>query len=316
MQNEGEDGAMIPGSEREWIEPVKKDAAERGITDLKVGEHGSIVGSKLTGGNIAAPRVSDFYLIDTTMAPEAFLKMVNEEVLGNYDAQEEQGRAEFGLMVFRHVQGLPGSGLSLPAGSTVRPTAKVRPMLVAKLDAGPWSWYDNASLALIEGIVRRLGRRAWRCGWAIDKQWSWVEHWKPEKRGGQGKMTETIDGPANATVTAKALERWGIDVRHGFDDLMRVAQWEALRQWLILPEPRPVPFPAHVSFLAGKLLIQDKDLDWIEPKWKELFGDRDPVKGGPLHLQRYYVPSPGTVKPPIPKEKLVESFKQEPKLLG
>lgn len=263
-----------------------------------------------------APRVSDFYLIDTPMEPEAFLRLVNEEVLGNYDVQHEQGTAEFGLMVFKHVQGLPQPGAALPAGDLgPSPLAKVRPMIIAKLDAGPWPWYDGASMAIMEGIVRRVGRRGWRCGWALDKQWSWVEHWKLDQKTHQAKVTETIDGPANATVTAQALERWGVDVRQGFDDLMRVAQWEALRQWLVLPEPRPNTFAAHVSFTAGKLLIQEKDREWIEPKWKELFGDRDPVTGGALHLQRYYVPVAGLVKPPIPKDKLVESYKHEPKLL-
>jgi|CXWL01.1.fsa_nt_gi hypothetical protein len=309
MKSEEKDGALIPGTQR-------ADAAERGITELKVGEHGSVVGSKLTGGNIGAPRVSDFYLIDTPMEPEAFVRLLNDEVLGNYDVQDHQGDAEFGFVVFKHIQGLPKPGTALPAGDRgPSPLAKVRPMLVVKLDAGPWPWYDNASTAILEGIVRRLGRRAWRCGWAIDKQWSWVEHWKVDQKTRQGKMTETIDGPANAVVTSEALERWGIDVRQAFDDLMRVVQWEALRQWLILPEPRPIPFAAHVSFTAGKLLIQDKDVEWIEPKWKEFFGDRDPIKGGALHLQRYYVPAPGVVKPPIPKDKLVESYKHEPKLL-
>ena len=35
-------------------------------------------------------------IIDTPMAPEAFLTLVNKEVLGNYEPQEAQGDAELG----------------------------------------------------------------------------------------------------------------------------------------------------------------------------------------------------------------------------
>lgn len=271
-----------------------------------------------------APRVSDFFLIDTTMEPRAFLDLVNEEVLGHYDVQDSQGQAEFGFMVLSHVQGLPRPGTALPAdanGMGPSALAKARPMLIAKLDAGPWPWYDAASTAILAQIVERTGRRAWRCGWAVDKEWSWVEHWKPDRKTTKGKMTETIDGPANATVTIKALNRWGIDVRVAFDDLMRAAQWEALRQWLLCgkdgdPASLPLPFVARASLLAGNLQCSEGDRGWVPQKWGELFPGRKPWDG-PLHLQAYYVPATGVRRGtgPTPEQR-VQSFRTEPPLLG
>lgn len=263
----------------------------------------------LSGGQ--APRISDFYLIDTTMSPEDFVKMLNHEVLGNYEVQDHQGEAEFGMIVMRHRQGV-AQARALPAGASgTEITVPARDMLIVKLDAGPWPWYDAASIAILTAIVKAVGRKAWRCGWAIDKQWSWVEHWRVDKKTHQGKMTETIDGPANATVTEKARARWNVDIRAAFDDLMLAAQWEALRQWLITPD-RPTPFTAHVSFQAGKLLVHEKDREWIEPKWKELFPGRKP-EDGPLHLQSYYVPIKASK--PIPEKEKVQSFRTEPPLL-
>lgn len=300
------------GKDSDWVQPLSmEEVAEQQSQerDLQIeaaarGERPNLPGQ--------APRVSDFFLIDTPMQAVDFLKMLNRDVLGHYDAQDHQGEAEFGIMVMDHVQGLPRPGTAL-ADRGPSPLAKVRHMLIVKLDTGPWDWYDAASSAILASIVKNLGRRAWRCGWAIEKQWSWVEHWKVSKSTHDGKTTETIDGPANATVTAKALERWGIDVRAAFDDLMQAGQWEALRQWLLQPEPRPVPFTSHVSFLAGKLLVQDKDREWIEPKWKELFGDRK-AEDGPLHLQAYYVPA--RPSKPIPEKQLTRNFHAEPPLLG
>lgn len=271
----------------------------------------------LPGGQ--APRISDFYLVDTTMTPDAFLKLLNEEVLGNYDVQDRQGTAEFGIMVMRHRQGQAQSG-TLPAGigTGQELTVPAKDMLIVKLDAGPWAWYDAASMAIIAGIVRRVGRRAWRCAWAIDKQWSWVEHWRVDNKTGDSKITETIDGPANATVTAKARSRWNIDVRAAFDDLMKCAQWEALRQWLLCgkdgdPASLPVPFVARVSFLAGNLQCSEEDRNWVPQKWAEFFPGRKPEDGA-LHLQAYYTP----IKPsrPIPEREKVRSFRTEPPLLG
>jgi len=299
------------GQTSDWVQPLTtEEIAEQQQKERDLQTEAAARGERpnLPG---QAPRVSDFFLIDTPMQASEFIKLLNRDVLGHYDAQDVQGEAEFGIIVMDHVQGLPRPGTAIGGGQA--PLAKVRHMLIVKLDTGPWEWYDAASSAILSGIVKSLGRRAWRCGWAIEKQWSWVEHWKESKKTHDGKPTETIDGPANATVTAKALERWGVDVRSAFDDLMRAAQWEALRQWLIRPEPRPVPFTAHVSFLAGKLLVQDKDREWIEPQWKELFGDRKP-EDGPLHLQSYYVP----VKPskPIPEKELTTTYREEPPLLG
>lgn len=297
----------------------QEDAAARGIrpSEMSVGENGSVVASRAKGKQ--NPRVSDFYLIDTPMTPEAFMKLLNDEVLGNYRPQEEQGDAEFGIIVMSHLQGLPRDQAALDAiprdvrGFGRSALSKVKPMLIVKLDAGAWDWYDSASMAIIQGIVRRTGRRAWRCAWAVDKQWSWVEHWRLDQKAHDGKITETVDGPANATVTAKAMERWGIDVREAFDDLMRAAQWETLRQWLILPEPRPLPYPALVSLLTGKLLIQAKDPEWIVSGWAEKFPSRKP-EDGPLHLHRFYAPL--RAGRPIPEREKVQSFRTEPPLLG
>ena len=297
-----------------WIEPldpIEQQAADQARErDQQV--EAAARGESPPQGPGQAPRVSDFFLIDTTMEPGAFMKLLNDEVLGHYDVTEHLGQAEFGMIVFRHVQGLPGAN-ALPGGLGSAAPVKTRPMLVVKLDTGSWDWYDSVSMAILAAIVRRVDRRAWRCGWAIDKAHSWVEHWKPGKHGGDGVMTETIDGPANAAVTAKAKERWGIDVRSAFDDLMRVAQWEALRQWLITPEPRSTSFVAYVSFLAGKLLIQKGDHEWIVRDWGKFFPGRKP-EDGPLHLQAYYVPIRQTKS--IPQEQKVMDFRSEPKLLG
>ncbi len=319
------------GASKSYIEPVQAmgfeeiaaqqqlerdqqiDAAARGIrpSEMRVGEHGSTVASRQTGGN-TAPRISDFFIIDTPMTPEVFMKLLNKEVLGHYDVQDRQGEAEFGIMCLSHVQGLPGPVAALP-GATDGPSSlsRAKPMLVVKLDAGAWSWYDAASAAILAGIVKSTGRRAWRCGWALDKQWSWVEHWKQGKHGGDGKMTETIDGPETTETTRKARERWGIDARHAFDELMKAAQWEALRQWLLKPEPRPTGDSVRVSFLAGNLLIQPGDPEWIVPGWAEKFPGRKPEDGA-LHLQAYYVRAAA----PIPEKEMVQSFRTEPPLLG
>ncbi len=299
------------GKTSDWVQPMTtEEIAEHQQKERDLQTEAAARGERpnLPG---QSPRVSDFFLIDTPMQAAEFVKLLNRDVLGHYDAQETQGEAEFGIIAMDHVQVLPRPGTAL-ADRGPSPLAKVRHMLIVKLDTGPWAWYDAASSAILSGIVKSLGRRAWRCGWAIEKQWSWVEHWKESRKTHDGKPTETIDGPANATVTHKAMERWGVDVRAAFDDLMRAAQWEALRQWLLRPEPRPMPFTAHVSFLAGKLLVQDKDREWIEPQWKELFGDRKP-EDGPLHLQSYYVPV--RQSKPIPEKEKVQSFRTEPPLL-
>jgi len=303
---------------------IQEDAAMRGIrpSELRVGEHGSVVGSKLTGGNMAAPRVNDFLLIDTPMSPEKFLDLVNAEVLGNYDRLKSPAYAEFGLIVMQHVSGLPDLSKLLPvdaSGFGKSPLANARPMIIAKLDTGPWEWYDRASMAIMAGIVKSTGRRAWRCGWSIDKEWSWVEHWRADKNTGAGKMTETIDGPANATVTAKAKERWGIDVRAAFDALHRAAQWEALRQYLLCgkdgdPASLPSSFVARVSFLAGNLQCSDKDREWVPQEWKKLFGDRKPFDG-PLHLQAYYEAN-ADLKKLAPSSEGAPSSRTEPPSLG
>lgn len=303
-----------------WIEPIA-DFQVQDHLNAKDIEVAASVDDNPRGQPAQAPRINDFYLIDTTMSPDDFLRLVNTEVLGNYDAQDRQGQAEFGLMVFQHVQGLPqpGTALAVGPGGSGQALASARPMIVAKFDAGPWSWYDNASIAIMSSIVKRVGRRGWRCGWAVDRQWSWVEHWRQDKRTGEGRMTETLDGPANATVTAKARDRWGIDVRAAFDDLMRVAQWEALRQWLLCGKDGdqaslPVPFVARASLLAGNLQCGESDREWVPQKWAELFPGRKPWDG-PLHLQSYYVPAPGTTTRPIAREKLVTSYGSEPKSL-
>ncbi len=301
------------GQASDYIQPLSaEEIAEQQKTERDQQIEAAARGERPNLPSGQAPRVSDFYLIDTTMSPEDFMSLLNHEVLGNYDYQDHQGTAEFGMIVMRHRQGV-APARALPEGTGGGQIAvPARDMLIVKMDAGPWNWYDAASIAILTGIVKAVGRRAWRCGWAIDKQWSWVEHWRVDKKTHTGKMTETIDGPANSTVTAKARDRWNVDVRAAFDDLMLAAQWEALRQWLIIPEPRPTPFTAHVSFQAGKLLVQESDREWIEPKWKELFPGRKP-EDGPLHLHAYYVP----LKPskPIPEREKVQSFRTEPPLL-
>lgn len=284
---------QIVASPKAWIEPM--DPVEQQAFDQQQERESQIAaaarGERPKAKTGEAPRISDFFLIDTTMAPEAFLAMVNKEVLGYYDVLGSPTYAEFGLIVFQHIQGLPQDGMALSANTTnYSPLAKVKPMLVVKLDMGPRSHYDTVSIALISSMVKAVGRRAWRCGWSVDREWSWVEHWRQDKHGGNGKMTETIDGPANAVVTSEAYARWGVNVRAAFDDLMRVAQWETLRQWLVIPEPRPSTFVGHVSFLAGKLLIAEKDHEWIIAGWNKFFPGRKPTDG-PLHLQANYAVS-------------------------
>jgi hypothetical protein len=129
----------------DFIEPLSpSDAVENAVArgfspdEIKMGAHGSVVASRQTGGN-TAPRISDFFIIDTPMTPEAFMKLLNTEVLGNYDVQSHQGDADFGIMVLGHTQGLPGPGAALPGASDGPSTlARTKPMLIVKLDAGPW----------------------------------------------------------------------------------------------------------------------------------------------------------------------------------
>ena len=298
-----EEGKLVDPKEQQNAIDHATTVGFRGVPfkkeEVHVGQYGSVVAGRMTEGfggyknNMIAPRVSDFFIINTPMEPEAFMKLLNEEVLGNYNARETQGDAEFGVIVLKHVQGLPRAQNALDAmprdasGFGQSPLAKVWPALIVKMDAGAWPWYDAAAAALVQGIVKATGREAWRCAWAIDKQWSWVEHWRYDRKTYGGKITETIDGETNGTVTAKALERWSIDVRAAFDNLMLVSQWETLRRWLLLPEPRPVPHSEFVSMLAGKLLIQSKDPEWIVAGWAEKFPGRKPGDG-PLHLHRFY----------------------------
>lgn len=276
-----EEGRLIA---REDQQVSIESALASGYSNAHVGEYGSIVASRSKGPE-EAPRMSDFYLIDSTMTAEAMLKLISDEVFGNYDPVPGLvGNARFGVIVFEHVQGAQ-PGTALPHGDARVPAA-TRKMTVVKLDAGPWPWYDNLSVAVIEALVRRTNRRAWRCGWALDKAWSWVEAWRVGK-GGRGKMTETIDGPATTETTRRAHERWGINVRGAFDDLMLRAQWETLRRWLILPEPRPSSDERFVTLLTGKLLIQPKDHEWIIEGWAQKFPGRRP-EDGPLHLSTFY----------------------------
>jgi hypothetical protein len=267
------------------------------------------------------PRINNFFLIRTTMEPEAFVDFVDREVLNKNEVRTEPCDAMMGMITMRFTSGLPAPGKALPMlvqGKFSMPLVKVEPMILAKLDAGPWPWYDRVSTEILAQIVERLEVRALVCGWSIDKEWSWVEAWRPHRKTGIATMTETIDGPSNGEVTRKAYDRWHINVRDAFDALHLAAQFEALRRWLILPGVRPLPYTSHVSFLAGKLLIQSGDEEWIPRKWSENFPGRKP-EDGPLHLQRYYIPrNHGEMVAKIDQDKKRKalSFRQEPPSSG
>jgi hypothetical protein len=267
------------------------------------------------------PRISNFFLIKTSMEPQDFVEYVDRKILNKNEIRTEPCGAMIGMITLRFVSGLPRTGSALPLEAQAQdanPMATVEPMIIAKLDAGPWPWYDAASADILVQIVEQMNVRAWVCGWSLDREWSWVEHWRPHRSTGNAVMTETIDGPSNGEVTRRALERWGINVRDAFDALHLSAQYEALRRWLILPEPRPIPFTAHVSYLAGKLLIQKGDEDWIPRKWAENFPGRNP-EDGPLHLQRYYIPmNQKEMETRIEDQKKGKAltFRKEPPFLG
>jgi hypothetical protein len=281
--------------ENKQIQAVGSKGLEQ-IAEEKAQERGLQEQAAAQGQRVAPkgqpPRINNFFLIRTPMEPQAFVDFIDKDVLNKNEIRIDPCGAMMGMITLRFASGLPRPGAALPIetqGPGASPLVKVENMILAKLDAGPWPWYDRVSTDILTQIVERLNVRAWVCGWAMDKAWSWVEAWRPHRNTGTATMTETFDGPSNGEVTRKAAERWGINVRDAFDALHLAAQYEALRRWLILPEPRPVPFTAHVSYLAGKLLVGEGDREWIVKKWEENFPWRRP-EDGPLHIQRYYLP--------------------------
>jgi len=308
------------GSKQPMIEPLSlEDIAEEQASERELQVQAAARGERVQQKG-APPRINNFFIVRSTMEPRDFVDFVDREVLNKNEIKEEPCGAMMGMVTLRFMSGQPRPGSALPAdpqGPGTNPLAKVEPMIITKLDAGPWPWYDRASTDILTQIVERMNCRAWVCGWALDKEWSWVEAWRPHRRTGLATMTETIDGPSNGEVTRRAAERWGVSARDAFDTLHLAVQFECLRRWLILPEPRPLPYTSHVSHLAGKLLIQRGDEEWIPRKWAENFPGRKP-EDGPLHLQRYYLPRGRSLGPELdsPEKRKALSFRTEPPSLG